>query len=100
MKRSRWKKNMVLVSGIALACLWTPAVNAQEAHGQGNTSGSAAENRQTANPSPGVGAQDFVQQIKELNQAKRAMAQMALQQASSTAVKAYARQMLVSTMRS
>jgi predicted outer membrane protein len=83
---------MVLVPGIALVCLWTPEVNAQE--GQGNTSDSTAEHRQTANASPDVGARDFVQHIKELNQAERAMAQMALQQASATAVKAYARQML------
>ncbi len=84
---------MVLVPAVALACLWTPTVNAQEAQGQGNTSGSAAENRHS-DASPGVEARDFVQHVQELNQAERAMAQMALQQASSTAVKAYARQML------
>lgn len=83
---------MVLVPAVALVCLWTPAVNAQD-NGQGNTSGSAAENR-PADASPGVAARDFVGQVMELNQAERAMAQMALQQASSTAVKAYARQML------
>lgn len=84
---------MVLVPGIALACLWIPNVNAQ-GNSQGNASGSAAENRQTAHASPGIFAQDFVQQVMEVHQAERAMAQMALQQASSTAVKAYARQML------
>ncbi len=93
MKSSRWKISTVVVPGIVLACLWHPLVSAQS-NNQGNASGSATERKQTASAPLGTGAQDFVQQVMEVNQAGTAMAQMAMQQASSAAVKTYARQML------
>jgi len=82
----------VLVLSLILCGVQLPA------HAQGNTTGSSSAGtegaRQRAKASLASSKQDFIQQALETNQAERAMAQLALEQAFSTDVKAYAQQML------
>lgn len=91
MKSIRRKITTALAPGMVLACLWHPAV-----HGQSTTREDTPTSAtpQTGGSSPQTVAFDFVQHAMEINQAQRATARLAMRQASTDAVKGYARRML------
>lgn len=90
MKRNGHQRITVLAAAaIALGCLGLPPAYGQTACGD-NTRGRAAEAASVVAPA----GQDFAQQAMELNRAERVLSELALQEASSAAVQAYARQMI------
>jgi len=80
----------VLAAGIALCCLGTVTAYGQS-NSESTTRDRAAEQATTVPP---VAGRDFAQQAMELNRAESVLSELVLQQASSAAVQAYARQMI------
>ena len=91
MKSIRRKITNALAPGMVMACLWYPAVHGQTSNREDTTNRAT---RQTGGSSPLTAAFDFVRHALEINQAQRVTARLALQQASTDAVKGYARRML------